>query len=1737
MSSKPVKSTGGAGFAFETKVDAYFAAAMLAHGDAFRLGKIGRLEFQRRADGWLLDDLAVTLETSGGQAHCAVSVKSGIQFSGGRAPADFVEPAWEQFRGDGCAAYDRDRDLLALACPPLDGRVRADLVELQRLAREQDPAELAARLEAPGYVSEERRRLFESFACPPALAAQHGASRADTARLLRQVRVIEFDWEAVDSRSLDTALNWCRRSLVERDADDAARLWDAILAITGRTATAGGHLEWTPLVDELAPSFQLIYRLDVATDWDVLQELTGRSLDFASDHLGAVHLERSAEAGELAAASSEHRFVAVLGRSGAGKTALTKTWATALSEALLWLRPPDLRELTASLKHSLQDVLRGSPMPAGLIVLDGLDGAPDERTVEEVAHLLMLVERDDALSRWRVVVTCQTQEWPRVLERLARLRVGAIPWKSVDVGPITPAELQIVAKEYPALRSLLHAGTPLVQNLKMLDVVARHIVKPDQPTPSLASEASFSSGFWTGYVLAHPNGRQRAEFLKRLAEHQADHLELETSLRDVADVEVIDDIARDGICFVTDERVSFAHDLLGDCVRHHILVGDRHDLSTYLANRLDSPLWHRAVRLYATGLLEDNADVGPWTQAFRSFGGSAEGVLQDLFLEAIVFSARPAELLERAWPELERDNGALLRRLLRRFQHVATFPNPTIMALFRDMPDLAGHAETMSRLPILTLWLPVLRGLGRHEDSVLGLASHQVAQLTDTWLRQTPAEWPERGTAARLALAAGQRMFDFKSDDQPRVMKIVDGDVDQVGYRAALAAAAELPDEVGRLALKLCARSSDTLPLECEYTSMGTTRRAPSPWPDGPRNRVDSAFRKLCLTTPDALVPLMAAAPEVASEVLLALLIAPPRFREPYALRDLDEELALEDVYEWRMPELPTNGPFLPLLNTAPDETIDMILRLVNFATERRVARFTGDDGVAPHVTVPLGGGDSDWLGDAQMYPWYRGEGAPRALVVPVMALEQWLYTQQDNGVDIEPYLARILEGSRSIVFAGLLAAVGCRRPALLVGTLRPLLAVLEFIFWDRDYKFIAQQTQLWQMGLVLQNDVVRRTAIEWNTLEHRLKDLMTAAIPLLLTDAHMQSFFVSVLEEWREEARRLDEDGGDSLPIRNVIAQFDLTNYGHETDENGTGYWQYIPPEEIRRESEAALRELNQAQAFTQFPMRCRMLLDGKASLDQFDLETFWGQLQELAARNPSQEEEGTVDRDDVACGGAAVLILRHRDWLVQFPDRRAWCVDALLEAAEKGTRPRGILDSPRGIVPWSADYFCSEALPHLWADAPTDRRLRRAVAALARPGRYPAIAALFYAASTRRDDLGDDFARLQHYGLLVAGFEMADVRIKQREDRRRYRTRRGVGGRAAALLHDQFRGPTAERRRLERDRRRATEGFVNSSLETKLPAWGGRVDLTQAGRPAEGTGRSRRRQGRSELDMEYVQHAFAWLPPLAEARDETEREAIIRFWHEAEQMLVTRLGQDMGPDDEVDGTPYESDGWVIRGVAGTIAGMRPEEEPRTMWEPLLRFGSAAHYWIEDFLREWMEVGLSGERVPSTFVSIWRDMIGFTRDAPSWQAEHGRGWAYAAEHRWTLMGLDYLTQRRWLAHHSALVSEMRAEYEDWAITELGNAEAAEHFVEFLKLEAAQPLLESGVVWLAEADAASMSGRYRRQEELPQRLAELLDRVWRQDRTVLRREPVAKAFRDLLRGLVNRQVPMALALADRIRTG
>src|SRR5690348_16753628 len=84
------KSTGGGGFNHEDEVGAYYLAEMLTGASPFGPsgGAITQVKFQNRVDGWLLDDLLLTMINADGPWRCAMSVKSNAQFN-----ADYAAPA------------------------------------------------------------------------------------------------------------------------------------------------------------------------------------------------------------------------------------------------------------------------------------------------------------------------------------------------------------------------------------------------------------------------------------------------------------------------------------------------------------------------------------------------------------------------------------------------------------------------------------------------------------------------------------------------------------------------------------------------------------------------------------------------------------------------------------------------------------------------------------------------------------------------------------------------------------------------------------------------------------------------------------------------------------------------------------------------------------------------------------------------------------------------------------------------------------------------------------------------------------------------------------------------------------------------------------------------------------------------------------------------------------------------------------------------------------------------------------------------------------------------------------------------------------------------------------------------------------------------------------------------------------------------------------------------------------
>jgi hypothetical protein len=1171
----PPKVTGGYGFVFEDKVAAYFLSCLLSGQPPLdpALGLLTRVDFQTRVDGWFLDDVLLTLVLGGETRQCALSVKSNQQFTGNAAPREFVRLAWEQFLHEGTTRFNRDRDLLALAITPLPPKLAGELYELLSWARTQPPESLSGRLTTSGFASEQKRNLFHSFACPEELATQHGIQDNNIGELLRCIRVLSFDFEHDPSTQLQAAVQNCCDALRSGMPEEAISLWERLLAIANEHRPRAGYLNLPRLLDQVRPSFQLKSYPDHQPDWARLLARTRENLAIIPDKIGnTVSLSREQELAALEIACSETRCIVLLGPSGCGKTVIAKAWAERKQQAhkVLWWNAGsfDVQDFAAfeaalNLRYPLHKLLETVPDALAYTVIDGLDRAFSEVVFQNLSIFLQGLRLDAGTSPWCVLILCQPEEWERIQIELARANAPRVTWQVVEVKEPDADTLSPVWDAFPALQHLARQATlqALLLKPKVLDLLASRLsIGGAVDTRGWVGESDLIRWFWDTEVAKPPNGAVRSLFLMSLGEKQADDLRAVTPLDafSLADLAPLNDLCQDRICKHHEERLAFSHDLYGDWARQRKLLQRADTIHEYLESRLTSPLWHRAVRLYGLHLLEQDQELTRWRSAMQTLAMEerAGNLAQDLLLESVIFAAQPLLLLERLWSDLIANDGLFLRRLLGRFLHVATLPNPVVTAVTKAIsPGLETEAATLYRLPYWPYWLPIIQFLYNHQEEVMQLAPQYVAEIAGTWLQRGHESWVLRQEAAELALTLAEPILRARQSGR---FVYIENKLVKSAYRAALASARELPERVTTFALEACARREPPYQESPNEASTGTPPRQAllatdfgrgavdegsiAPWPDGPRESVDADFQDICLQE-NMLLPLITTAPSIAREVLLALLIEPPEDDDPsWPSSRLYDGLEIEDMFEW-YPPFYLRGPFLPFLHLNPTEGLEIILRLVNFATERWAARRVGQE--APGVTIPLNGGESRWIGNYAVYYWYRAyPHCPHPVAAALMALEKWLYDAIDAQQPIHDTLNTLLQRSRSVAFAGLLSAVARKEPSLFEGPLQPLLAVLEFHYWELCYSSQPDQDLLPIIGWGYQGTPFIHLVREWHTLPHRRHGLHEWACHLFLNMPQMRPFFDQIRLQWIARLQAIEEGDGFKDYLENLIAQYDIKNY-----------------------------------------------------------------------------------------------------------------------------------------------------------------------------------------------------------------------------------------------------------------------------------------------------------------------------------------------------------------------------------------------------------------------------------------------------------------------------------------------------------------------------------------------------------------------------------------------------------------
>jgi len=416
-----------------------------------------------------------------------------------------------------------------------------------------------------------------------------------------------------------------------------------------------------------------------------------------------------------------------------------------------------------------------------------------------------------------------------------------------------------------------------------------------------------------------------------------------------------------------------------------------------------------------------------------------------------------------------------------------------------------------------------------------------------------------------------------------------------------------------------------------------------------------------------------------------------------------EEDLAQDDWYRGSMidiepyfgikeharfeffPASAIRGVFLPLLRYHPQQAVDFIIELLNHAGswygEQRWPYNRLEPANQITIQVPGEAAVTQWA-NPRLWNLYRDLSVgPYVLQSALMALEVWLLEICDlEGVDVEPWLLKIVRESNNVMATAVVASV-CSAHSEKAG--RAALALLsspDLIRMDRarivqEHPHSALSDLFPSFGI---NQIYEEERKKSNALPHRGHDLEALAVKLQLIEGQREAVFEIIDQHraslppvgeqseehrlWRLALHRMDIRGfrpveeAEAEPIREEASEEDETRARRI----------YLGPGEI----EPDLQEIidRHAPVAAQQEQDLALLNWGMAAwegresphLDISDWKTF---LARARVRDTEPEPE------DFARGGSGMIaaVCARDHWDEMSPEDRAWCVEKLVQEIER--------------------------------------------------------------------------------------------------------------------------------------------------------------------------------------------------------------------------------------------------------------------------------------------------------------------------------------------------------------------------------------------------------------------------------------------------------------------------------------
>ena len=1323
---------GGAGFTFEEAVVAHFMSALLCESAAEGMPDriVSRVALQQRDFGEPLDDLIIDFSADGSPARLSLQVKRHLIISSANSNHDFREVVHNSWRTLQKPDFRHGTDRYGGATGWVAASKAQSLRRLCEAARASASVEdFEKRFGKEGNASQDQRAVLDSFRT--LLEELGSCSIADLHRLLSHFQLLTFDQLHEGAGDPPNSINALRGALASEQENSAPALLDRLRRLAREGMGLSATFDRPTLVGKIGQSFGLRGAPSLVGDLDRLRQLTITAAQDIDDDVQGTRLERQSLREQLDSQLGEYRFVQIQGLPGSGKSVLLRRRVEAeLDKGPVLLLKSDRLEghswASFAAHHGLASTnLRELLVEVGatgssVLYVDAIDriDRPHRAIIKDVVRAIL---HSPMLAEWRIVVTLRDTGIEPLRTWLPAELFDQAGVATVEVKPLDDSEAEELAKDQPALGSLLF-GPKAVQEIVRRPFFAKILAQGSQmpsgdDTFSPQSEIDLIDNWWRhgGYDSTGTASIKRQRALLKLASYRARHLDTLIPLNALTSptIDVINGLTTDGILqeVKSGHTLRFAHDIFFEWAFYHHLIDCGDNWLIALSEAGEPPAIGRVIELLSqyefihgeawesTLARIKHSGLRPqWTRAWllAPLGLQGFDVLEDRFFEVV--SANQFQLLRKVlvWVQAEK-----------------TTPNPVVLSgkLGTQQQELAERirvADLLAWPSDYSAWVRLIAFIDRRLPELPANLIRDIVVVFQVW----------------------QNVFgDIPNSTSSTIIKHCDG-----WLREGLPRGSGTGD-LGQSIRELLFRSARSYPgfTRSYLESLRTQKRS-----------LDHIFDELMI-----FAPILA---EVQPQILadLTLLHLKGELPEDRLSRGLRHGgAATRGEHDWRelsidgyteyFPPSPLREPFHSLFLHAPDQALRVLKELSNHAISawRQLNRLDRERGGTPiPVNIPFPWGSQTFWGGRREYLWSRGVCAPNALASAYFALEHWALAELDRETSAEALIQQIVPGNECIAILGT-AMVIALHSKVASDAIQSLLSTQRL--WQADLERHVQEPSIRSDSKIgFRPDQIRHAQAvdELNNRPVRQYELRHL-LPLYVLNSDSQraeAMRAAILRFETDLPFEFDEDRT-VLAIRQELAEnarncvewarpknYQMVSHPEDPERQGIVH---VNPQAETPDAQARLEEHQTKTSVFLLFQWARKSLEERAVSGEFDSAEAVALAKELD-RLDLYEHQGNDPISDVTRGavaGAAAVVLAYQPQAED--DLLAWARGIIARAAKVPEEHNPWTSGD--VIPWHPCIFVARALgAELDRDAEDVKSAIRLLALVGHPRECVSLVAL---------------------------------------------------------------------------------------------------------------------------------------------------------------------------------------------------------------------------------------------------------------------------------------------------------------------------------------------------------------------------------------------------------------------------